>query len=88
MRAQGGAVGADVPMNVPLDRVAVVMISMAVFGGILPRFSATISISWKVLLRSICTKMVIGFVESFWLEITVFLLTSTVMESPSTWALS
>src|SRR4051812_23113024 len=65
-----------------------VMISIAVLGGMLPRFSATISISWKVFTRSIFTYTVIGFVDKRWCDTTTFLLTRTVIESPSTSALS
>src|SRR6476619_6947784 len=65
-----------------------VTMSMAVLGGMLPRFSATISISWKVWFMSITRKTVTGLVESRWCVITTCLLTSTVMESPSTSALS
>src|SRR4051812_17143526 len=54
-----------------------VMISMAVLGGMLPRFSATISISWKGWVRSMIRYVVMGLAASFWCERTTCLFTST-----------
>ncbi len=60
-----------------------VTINKAVLGGILPKFSAIISISWKLCSRSILIYAVVGLAVNLSCEIIIFLFTNTEIVSSS-----